>query len=88
MNNKEAAMRIKEFGLYHAIDDLPNSVLTVEAFKIAIKALEFKDYFDDLYGKGLEIANWHLNGELEPFDSFYESANDCSFDNQEVGGLF
>lgn len=59
-----------------------------KAIEMAIKALAFKDYFDDLYGEGLEIANWHLNGELEPFDSFYESANDCSFDNQEVGGLF
>ena len=35
---------------------------------------EFKEYFDDLYGTGLEIAGWHLNGELESFDSFYEEA--------------
>lgn len=35
---------------------------------------EFKAYFDDLYGKGLEVANFHENGELEPFDNFYESA--------------
>lgn len=34
----------------------------------------FKDYFDDLYNTGLEVANWHLNGSLEPFDSFYDSA--------------
>lgn len=34
----------------------------------------FKNYFDGLYGKGLEVANFHLNGELEPFDNFYESA--------------
>ena len=34
----------------------------------------FKAYFDDLYGDGLEVANWHLNGKLEPFDNFYESA--------------
>ena len=34
----------------------------------------FKAYFDDLYGKGLEVANWHLNGELESFDNFFESA--------------
>jgi hypothetical protein len=27
-----------------------------------------------MYGKGLDIANWHLNGALEPFDNFYESA--------------
>lgn len=45
-----------------------------EIFEIAIKAIKFKEYFDEMYGKGLEIANWHLNGELEPFDNFYESA--------------
>ena len=38
----------------------------------ALKA--FKVYFDDMYGKGLEVANWHMNGSLEPFDNFYESA--------------
>ena len=34
----------------------------------------FKEYFKELYGQGLEIANWHQNGGLEPFDNFYESA--------------
>ena len=29
--------------------------------------VSFKEYFKDLYGQGLEIANWHQNGELEPF---------------------
>lgn len=38
------------------------------------EAVEFKKYFDDMYGQGLEVANWHLNGDLEPFDTFYESA--------------
>ena len=38
----------------------------------------FKEYFKDLYGQGLEIANWHQNGELEPFDNFYESAIEYS----------
>jgi hypothetical protein len=44
---------------------------TVEELK---EAREFKKYFDELYGEGLEVANWHKNGDLEPFDSFYESA--------------
>lgn len=38
------------------------------------EAINFKKYFDELYGEGLEIANWHLNGDLEPFDNFYENA--------------
>ena len=45
-----------------------------ELFEIAIKAIKFKKYFDEMYGNGLYIANWHLNGALEPFDNFYESA--------------
>ena len=36
--------------------------------------LAFKKKFDDLYGTGLNIANWHMNGSLEPFDTFYEEA--------------
>ena len=34
----------------------------------------FKDYWDSLRGENLEIQNWHLNGNTEPFESFYESA--------------
>lgn len=41
----------------------------------------FKEYFDELYGKGLEVANWHFNGTLEPFDNFYESAQEMLEDN-------
>ena len=37
------------------------------------QAINFKKYFDELYGEGLEVANWHLNGDLEPFDNFYEN---------------
>ena len=40
------------------------------------KLMAFKEYFDKLYGTCLEVANWHLNGELEPFDNFYESAKE------------
>lgn len=38
------------------------------------KLNKFKSYFDDLYGDGLEIANWHMNGDLESFDNFYDAA--------------
>ncbi len=40
MTNEEAIRRIKEFGLYHAIGDLSNSAKTVEAFNMAIEALQ------------------------------------------------
>lgn len=40
LTREEAIKRIKEFGLYHAIEDLPNSTKTVEAFNMAIEALK------------------------------------------------
>lgn len=50
----------------------------VEVFQSAIllacESMRFKDYFDALYGQGLEVENWHLNSDTEPFDNFYESA--------------
>lgn len=47
-----------------------------DSIRLAIEALKFKQYFDELYGCGLEIANWHLNGDLEPLDNFIDSALD------------
>lgn len=47
---------------------------TIEKENKKLKA--FYDYWSDLYGQGLEIANWHLNGDLEPFDDFFDSAED------------
>ena len=38
------------------------------------KAREALRYFVGLCGQGLEIANWHQNGETEPFDNFYNSS--------------
>lgn len=64
---KDIDMRDKEI-----IKDLENKVKKLKAFK---------SYFDKLYGQGLLIANWHLNGDLEPFDNFYESAIQEMADN-------
>lgn len=36
----------------------------------------FKEFFDALYGRGLTVGNYHLNGALEPFDNFYDKAVD------------
>lgn len=35
---------------------------------------KFYEYWHDLYGAGLRISGWHLNGELEDFDNFFDSA--------------
>lgn len=83
MTIQKAIERVKKSdGFYHseenqiiiqALEELEQyrALGTVEELK---EAREFKKYFDELYGEGLEVANWHKNGDLEPFDSFYESA--------------
>ncbi|HHV99959.1 MAG TPA: hypothetical protein GXX36_10405 [Clostridiaceae bacterium] len=43
----------------------------VEALR---KAREALDYWRELYGIGLEVLNWHMNGNTEPFDSFYDNS--------------
>ena len=40
MTVAEAIKRIKEFALHHAIQELPNSTRTVEAFEMAVDALQ------------------------------------------------
>ncbi len=45
--------------------------------ELELKALRaFKEYFDDMYGQGYEIADFHMNGDTEPFDNFFASAMD------------
>ncbi len=63
------------FDLLAAYEDTgltPEGIKDLQQENQALKA--FKEYFDEMYGKGLEVANWHLNGELEPFDNFYDGA--------------
>lgn len=50
---------------------------TIRTLQQQNKQLEaFKKYWSELYGEGLEIANWHQNGDTEPFDNFFDSAEE------------
>lgn len=52
-----------------------NALTIIEEQRRELAALKaFKSYFEDFYGTGLEVANWHENGSLEPFDAFFENA--------------
>lgn len=59
MTENEAIKRVKEFGLHHAIGDLPNSALTVKAFEAAINALE-------------EIQHYRAIGTVKKFRDIME----------------
>lgn len=47
------------------------SIGTLAEFR---EAMFFEKYFMELYGNGLEVANWHLNGDLELLDNFIDEA--------------
>lgn len=47
----------------------------IEQLKAELEQLsKFKEYFMELYNQGLEVSNWHLNGDLEPLTNFIDSA--------------
>lgn len=68
-------------GVLNALEEIQQyrEIGTVEECR---EAKRFKEYFDELYGIGLEVANWHQNGDTEPFDNFYDAAIDWSEQNE------
>lgn len=52
--------------------------LKIRNKKLNRKIIEINETF---YGQNLKLANWHLNGALEPIDSFFEN-NDWSPENE------
>lgn len=59
--------------------DCTNDVLSliVDSSDAIKKCISFIKYWSDLYGTGLQVYGWHLNGDPEDFDSFYNSAMEC-----------
>ena len=57
------------------VDELRDKLADNE--KIVARLEAFKAYWSGLYDTNLEIANWHLNGTTEPFDNFYDSAEEA-----------
>ena len=88
MTREEAIKLLKQYQGYepmspdgetlkHAFDLTDETVDTLLAAlrPVSREPLEkFKEYFDDLYGKGLEVYGWHMNGEAKSFDDFYKDA--------------
>ena len=81
MKKEEAIRRIKEFGLYHAIGDLPNSAKTVEAFNMAIEALS-----QPIVAKCYEIDNDRVYCSPEMADKIYRALHeDTNVQNMHKG---
>lgn len=65
-------LSLKQFELEDTIKKLNKEIEQLKSeFEQSVK---FKEYFIELYNQGLEIANWHLNGDLEPLTNFIDSA--------------
>ena len=72
MTENEAIKRVEEFGLYHAIGDLPNSALTVKAFEMAIEALK-------------EIQQYRAIGTVEEIKEILQIISEGQDDVDESG---
>lgn len=58
--------------------------LTIEEILVLLRKGEnakrvVGEMWEMFYGQGFEIANWHLNGDLEAIDNFFED-NDWNID--------
>lgn len=60
------------FALAAELSEIKAKLEELSKENTALKA--YKDYFADCYGQGYEVANYHLNGDLEPLDTFLDSA--------------
>lgn len=60
------------FALAAELSETKAKLDTLSKENDALKA--YKNYFADCYGNGYEVANYHLNGDLEPLDNFIDGA--------------
>jgi hypothetical protein len=71
------ALKESKFETETAKEFLYQHIQTNKELEKKVERLEkFYNYFSELYGQNLQIANWHQNDELEPFDSFFDSAEE------------
>lgn len=63
---------VNSFALATELSETKAKLDKVNKENDALKA--YKNYFADCYGQGYEVANYHLNGDLEPLDSFIDGA--------------
>lgn len=74
----------KSFSLVLELSETKSKIEELEKENAALKA--YKDYFTGCYGQGYDVANYHLNGNLEPLDSFIDGAqeaHDSVFNKEE-----
>jgi len=53
-------------------DGVANAAIAEAADRLDELQSTIADIRSTLYGHGLTVSGWHLNGELEPIDNFFE----------------
>lgn len=78
MNHEIEKLRDRNLRLEkHMTEKVQKHRQTIKKMRLTQAALQaYKDYISALYGENYQIANWHLNGDLEPLDSFIDSAEE------------
>lgn len=69
----------KILGQIRCVPKVNFDALKEENAKLKTKLNEIWDCF---YGQNMKLAGWHLNGDLEPIDKFFDN-NDWSVDGVE-----
>lgn len=68
---------IQTFGEDAGVDLLIRLANHIETLESKVKTLtnRHKSILTELYGQDFEILGWHLNGDTEPLDSWFEENN-------------
>ena len=73
------------------VDVICESCFTYDALlhaKAEIERLRARhaEIVSELYGQGFEVAGWHLNGDLQPLDSWFEDTEWLDEAAEAAGG--
>ena len=64
--NKLQKRHIKETGKFQVTNAWTESAYVPRAERVV------NEITNVLYGKGLQVSGWHLNGDLEPMENFFD----------------
>jgi siroheme synthase (precorrin-2 oxidase/ferrochelatase) len=63
---------LRALAMIAADNHAANAAITEAADRLEELQSTIADIRSTLYGHGLTVSGWHLNGELEPIDNFFE----------------
>lgn len=74
---KKQLSESRQMKQFHISEEHEKANVQVEELRKALgKAGKFISAIMEFHGQNLQVANWHLNGDLEPWDNFFEENMD------------